>query len=120
MDHRRRANAGEWYTKEQFAHWYKQDFEYHWDRAGREAVPPGASQPAAPARGSSAASPSGGAPQPAEITVASFNFGFEQAMMTGKSRTKHCSNFARVCARIVEEADVDLLFARETSTWETS
>ena len=37
-----------------------------------------------PARGSSAASPSRGAPQPAEFTVASFNCGFQQTMMTGK------------------------------------
>ena len=34
-------------------------------------------------------------------------------MVTGKSRTKHCINFARLCARMVEETDAVLLFGCE-------
>ena len=38
-------------------------------------------------------------------------------MMTGKSCTKHCTNFARVCARIVEDGDADLLFGCEVGAF---
>ena len=71
----------------------------------------GASQPAEEDRDTPAAVPARGAPQPASFTVASFNFGFEQGMMSGKKFSTHCSNFGRVCATIVQDADADLLFA---------
>ena len=32
-------------------------------------------------------------------------------MMTGKSSARHRANFARVCAKVVEDGDADLLFA---------
>ena len=33
--------------------------------------------------------------------------------MTGKNARKHCDNFVRICAQLVEESDCDLLFACE-------
>ena len=46
-----------------------------------------------------------GAPQPAseacEFTVGSFNFGTEQAMLTGMGALKHFTHIARVCGQIV-------------------
>ena len=54
-----------------------------------------------------------GAPQPADFTVASLNFGFEQGAMTGKKLKTHRANFGRVFAKIVEEADADILFGCE-------
>ena len=77
----------------------------------------GASQPAREGRGASAAAPARGAPQPAYFTVASFNFGFEQSAMSGKRSSTHCTNFGRVCATIVEDADADLLFACEVGAF---
>ena len=81
---------------------------------------------------SSAASASRGAAQPAGarvradadirtltltpgsfVTVASFNFGFVQDMMTGRTANRNSRNFGRVCAKIVEAADADLLFGCE-------
>ena len=84
----------------------------------------GACQPATGDRGTSAAATTPGAPpgllplspppgEAADFTVASFNFGFEQGMMTGKRSRKHCTNFGRVCAKIVQEAEADLFFACE-------
>jgi len=34
-------------------------------------------------------------------------------MMTGRHARKHCNNFVRICAQLVEESDCDLLFACE-------
>ena len=45
--------------------------------------------------------------------VGSFNFGFLQSMISGSSKEKYCAEFARVCAKIVEEGNCDLLFACE-------
>ena len=73
----------------------------------------GADQPAEQDRGTPAAAHARGASQPASFTVVSFNFGFEQKMMTGKNFKTHCLNFGRVCAKIVQDADADLLFACE-------
>ena len=67
----------------------------------------GASQPADEDRDAPAAVPARGAPQPASFTVASFNFGF----------STHCSNFGRVCAAIVQDADADLLFGCEVGAF---
>ena len=68
-----------------------------------------------------AASASRGAPpcasEACELMVGSFNVGFEQKMKTGKSALKWCQNFARVCAKIVEEGDCDLLFLSEVGAF---
>ena len=48
-----------------------------------------------------------------KLRVASFTFGFDQGMMTGRHARKHCNNFVRICAQLVEESDCDLLFACE-------
>ena len=45
--------------------------------------------------------------------VGSLNFGLHQSMLTGKTVDKHCADFARVCAKIVEEGNCGLLFACE-------
>eukprot|EP00959_Pyramimonas_sp_CCMP1952_P335628 7027842-Pyramimonas_sp.AAC.1 len=37
--------------------------------------------------------------------------------MSGKKRITHRSNFGRVCAAIVEDADADLLFACEVGAF---
>jgi hypothetical protein len=58
-----------------------------------------------------------GAPesQQLQITVGSFNFGFHQSMMTAKPKAsqKHCANFARICATLVEGGSLDILFGSE-------
>ena len=38
-------------------------------------------------------------------------------MMTGKSCKHHCGNFARVCGKIVDDSDADLLFACEVGAF---
>ena len=38
-------------------------------------------------------------------------------MMSGKSCTRHCTNFGRVCAKIVEDGDADLFFACEVGAF---
>ena len=43
--------------------------------------------------------PARGASQPASLTVASFNFGFLQQMMTGKNATQHCTNLGASAPR---------------------
>ncbi len=43
----------------------------------------------------------------------SFNFGFEQKMMTATTTHKHCANFQRVCAKLLENGDLDILFGSE-------
>ena len=48
-----------------------------------------------------------------QIVVGSFNFGLLQSMITGGGKDKYCAEFARVCAKIVEEGNCDLLFACE-------
>ena len=73
----------------------------------------GASQPANESRQEPAVATGRCASQPASFTIASFNFGFDQNMMTGKRAGTHFSNFARVCATIVQDGDADLLFACE-------
>ncbi len=47
----------------------------------------------------------GGAPQPLEFAVGSFNFGMPQSMLTAgqASFEKHTKNFTRVVAKLVEE-----------------
>ena len=45
--------------------------------------------------------------------VGSFNFGILQSMITGGNKEKYCAEFARVCAKIVQEGDCDLLFGCE-------
>ena len=45
--------------------------------------------------------------------VGSFNFGVEQGMLTGKHAQKHCANFRRLCAKLVEEGELDILFGSE-------
>ena len=47
-----------------------------------------------------------------DFTVASFDFGFHQSMMTGQRKT-HFTNFERLCAKIVQEADADIMFGCE-------
>jgi len=75
----------------------------------------GAPQPAASARSELPAEPREvPASEAVEFTVGSFNFGYEQAMMTGaKNLQRHCTKFARLCAKIVEEGHCDLLFGSE-------
>ena len=50
-----------------------------------------------------------------EFAVGSFNFGIVQGMLTGKKKTtdRHCDNFARVCAKMVEEGNLDIVFGCE-------
>ena len=43
-----------------------------------------------------------------QFTVASFNFGFEQALMSATNTSKYCRDCARVCSKIVEEVDADI------------
>ena len=43
------------------------------------------------------------------MAVGSFNFGYQH---------KHLSNFSRLCAKLVEEADLDLLFGSEVGAFE--
>ena len=75
--------------------------------------PRGASQPAE----EGGQTPGSGAVQPASFTVASFNFGFEQGMMTGKQAATHCANFGRLCAKIVETADADMVCGCEVGAF---
>ena len=74
---------------------------------------------------SSSASASRGASQPARaregaareqmpfMTLASFNFGIDQGMLNGKRVAKHCQNFARLCVKIVDAVEADVLFGCE-------
>ena len=51
----------------------------------------------------------------AGLVVGSFNFGFATPLLTAGAYIKqiHCENFKRVCAKLVEEGDLDLLFGSE-------
>ena len=69
--------------------------------------------PAMAPRGASAAALAHGDPRRYEFTVASFNMGFEQTAISSSRSSSHCAKFVRVCARIVENSDADLLFACE-------
>ena len=62
---------------------------------------------------------SGVASQPGscKLTLGSFNFGFQQSMMTGNGYRAHRENFARVCAKLVEDGDCDLLFGCEVGAF---
>ena len=74
---------------------------------------------------SGAASFSHGASQPGttssgaplvEFAVGSFKFGMKQTMLQSpkqKTIERNCANFGRVCAKIVEEGDLDILFGSE-------
>ena len=75
----------------------------------------GAAQPEMPAH-----VPGHGASQPvdltakrADFTVASFNFGLVSSAMRGQKQNKHLEQFARVCAKIVEQSEADMLFGCE-------
>ena len=59
--------------------------------------------------------PSSGAPL-VEFAVGSFNFGMQQTMLTSPKQTtieRNCANFGRVCATIVEEGYLNILFGSE-------
>ena len=49
--------------------------------------------------------------------VASFNFGMQQGMLAPPARQttieNNCAQFERVCAKMVEEADADIMFGCE-------
>ena len=49
----------------------------------------------------------------ADFTVASFNFGLQSLAMRGQRQHKHLQQFARVCAKIVEQSEADMLFGCE-------
>ena len=74
---------------------------------------------------SSSASASRGASQPAGaregaageqkpfLTLASFNFGIDQGMLNGNRSVKHCRTFTRLCVKIVDAVDADILLGCE-------
>ena len=53
-----------------------------------------------------------GEPGEVRVIVGSFTFGMQQNMLAA-NREVHLENFARVCHKLVEQGDLDLLFGRE-------
>jgi hypothetical protein len=110
MDTKRRiARDGQAYTRVEFYRFYEENWLARWQEASPTSA--GAPQPA------NMDTTSRGAPesQQVQIIVGSFNFGFQQSMMTAKPETsqKHCANFARLCAIMVEAGHLDILFGSE-------
>ena len=82
-------------------------------RSQRELLGGAMAEAAGSSRGS-ASRPTGAASQ-RTLVVASFNFGVNQVMLTGKETTvaKHLNNFTRVCGKCVLESEADVLFGSE-------
>ena len=60
------------------------------------------------------------APEPAHnrhLKIASFNFGYDQAMMNGAKAYHWRSSFVRVCGTLVQNVNADLLFCCEVGGW---
>ena len=56
------------------------------------------------------------APQPGRewaLTIGAFNLGMDQNMLTQGNVQRHCDNFVRVCAKLVDEGELDVFFACE-------
>ena len=64
------------------------------------------------------ASCSASEPASCVLTVASFNFGYLQSMVTGRDGSKHVANFAPLCALMVDTVDADLLFGCEVGDFQ--
>ena len=72
--------------------------------SGAASFNPGASPPGATSNGGPVV----------KVAVGSFNFGVVQTMLLPDPwAKKHRDNFKRVCAKMVEEADADILFGCE-------
>ena len=51
-----------------------------------------------------------------EVAVGSFNFVRDQDMLRSRKQKtvhKHCQNFGRVCGKLVEEGELDIMFGCE-------
>ena len=49
-----------------------------------------------------------------KFAVGSFNFGVDQKMLQGKPfERRHRDNFVRVCAKMVQEGNLDIVFGCE-------